>query len=172
MRRTLALLAALLPLAAAAETPAAPPPAAEGALGGAPTGLTASASLGAGGELGLSSGKQGVFELELAVGYELQDLGLRPELAAAFGLAPDSNIALRPGLRFELPTLPIQLRAALDASTSRGGDLHWRWLLLGAAAELRLTGLFGLFGEVDTGVKLSSRAGLPLLIRAGASFRF
>jgi hypothetical protein len=190
MRRTLALLAALLPLAARAEPPATPAPApatetpaspaatpasattSEGAMGGAPTGLTASASLGAGGELGLESGKAGVFELELAVGYEIGDIGLRPELAAAFGLAPDSNFAIRPGVRFELPGLPIQLRAALDASTSRGGDLHWRWLLLGAAAELRLTGLFGLFAEVDTGAKLSSSAGLPLLLRAGASFRF
>jgi hypothetical protein len=128
--------------------------------------------MGAGGELGLDSGKTGVFELELAVGYEIADIGLRPELAAAFGLAPDSNVALRPGIRFELPGLPIQLRAALDASTSRGGDLHWRWLLLGAAAEVRLTGLFGLFAEVDTGAKLNSRAGLPLLVRGGASFRF
>jgi hypothetical protein len=184
MRRTLALLAALLPLAAWAEPPATQPsgsePAAtqahaqasEGAMGGAPTGLTASASLGAGGELGLESGKAGVFELELAVGYEFADIGLRPELAVAFGLEPDSNVAIRPGLRFELPGLPVQLRAAFDASTSRGGDLHWRWLLLGAAAELRLTGLFGLFAEVDTGAKLSSNAGLPLLLRAGASFRF
>ncbi|HEX9240965.1 MAG TPA: hypothetical protein VF875_00850 [Anaeromyxobacter sp.] len=173
MRRPLALLAVLLPLAARAEAPApATPPAQEGALGGAPTGLTAGASLAAGGELGLDSGRAGVFELELAVGYDIGDLGLRPELAAAFGLAPDSNVAIRPGLRFELPALPVQLRAALDASTSRGGDLHWRWLLLGAAAELRLTGLFGLFAEVDTGVKLSSRAGLPLLVRTGASFRF
>ena len=172
MRRTLALLALLLPLAARAEGPPPAAPAPEGALGGAPTGLTASASLGAGGELGLDSGKQGVFELELAVGYEFADIGLRPELAMAFGLAPDSNVAIRPGVRYELPGLPVQLRAALDASTSRGGDLHWRWLLLGAAAEVRLTGLFGLFGEVDTGFKLSSRYGLPLLVRAGASFRF
>jgi hypothetical protein len=176
MRRTLALLAVLVPLAARAQTPPAatpaPPPTPEGAMGGAPTGLTASASLGAGGELGLASGKEGLFELELAIGYEFADIGLRPEFAVAFGLEPDSNIALRPGVRFELPNLPIQLRASLDASTSRGGDLHWRWLLLGAAAELRLTGLFGLFGEVDTGVKLSSSAGLPLILRAGASFRF
>jgi hypothetical protein len=179
MRRTLALLAVLLPLAARAQPPSgapapAAPPAQEGSLGGAPTGLTATASLAAGGELGLESGsgKEGLFELELAVGYEIADVGLRPELAAAFGLAPDSNVAIRPGVRFELPGLPVQLRAALDASTSRGGDLHWRWLLLGAAAELRLTGLFGLYGEIDTGVKLSSRAGLPLLVRIGSSFRF
>ena len=182
MRRTLALFAVLLPLASRAEEPAAAAspetpapaaaPAAESPLGGAPTGLVAGASLGAGGELGLDSGKEGVFELELSLGYDIADIGLRPELSAAFGLAPDSNVAIRPGVRFELPGLPIQLRAALDASTSRGGDLHWRWLLLGAAAELRLTGLFGLFAEVDTGVKLSSRSGLPLLVRTGASFRF
>jgi hypothetical protein len=173
MRRTLALLAVLLPLAVRSQEGAKGGGAPEGAMGGAPTGITATAALGAGGELGLEKDqKAGVFELEAAIGYELPDLGLRPELAAAFGLAPDTSFAIRPGLRFDLPGLPIQLRAALDASTSRGDGLHWRWLLLGAAAEVRLTGLFGLFGEIDTGVKLSSHSGLPLLFRVGSSFRF
>ena len=116
MRRSLALLAVLLPLAARSQ---------EGAMGGAPTGITATADLGAGGELGLPQGeKAGIFELEAAIGYEFAEIGLRPELALAFGLAPDTNFAIRPGVRFDLPGLPIQLRVAFDASNSRGGGLR------------------------------------------------
>jgi hypothetical protein len=135
-------------------------------------GLTAGASLGGGGELGLSSGKAGVLELEVAVGWELPSLGLRPELAAALGVAPDGHVALRPGLRWSLPAFPLQLRVALDASNARSGGLDWRWLLLGAAGELRVTGLLGFFAEIDTGAPLAEDAGLPLLVRGGASFRF
>jgi hypothetical protein len=43
---------------------------------------------------------------------------------------------------------------------------------VGVAGEVRWTSLLGLYAEVDTGAPLSSRAGLPLLVRAGASFRF
>jgi hypothetical protein len=136
------------------------------------TGLTASVSLGGGGELGLSEGKAGVVELEAAVGYELTSVGLRPELGATFGLAPDTHVALRPGIRWTIPEFPIQLRVALDLSNARDHGLHWRWLLVGAAYEVRLTSLFGLFGEIDTGAPLGSSAGLPLLLRGGASFRF
>jgi len=138
----------------------------------ATTGLTATVSLGGGGELGLESGKAGVFELEAAVGWELSAIRLRPELAVALGIAPDSHVVLRPGVRLGLPGYPIQLRVALDGANARDRDFGWRWLLVGTAAELRLTSLLGLFAEVDTGVKLSSAAGLPLLLRAGASFRF
>ncbi len=156
-------LSALSPLRSAAqEGPAAP----------APTGLTASVSLGGGGELGLSSGKAGVLEIEGAVGYEFTAVGLRPEVALALGLAPDTNLALRPGVRWSIPEFPVQLRAAIDLSNARDSGLRWRWLLVGAAAELRLTALFGLYGEVDTGAPLNSKAGLPLLLRGGASFRF
>ena len=139
---------------------------------GASTGLTATVSLGGGGELGLDSGKAGIFELEAAIGWELSSIRLRPELAAALGVAPDSHVALRPGVRLGLPDYPIQLRVALDAANSRDRGFGWRWLLVGTAAELRLTSLLGLYAEADTGVKLSSAAGLPLLLRAGASFRF
>jgi hypothetical protein len=128
--------------------------------------------MGGGGELGLESGKAGVLEIEAAVGYEVTSVGLRPELALAFGLAPDTNVALRPGVRWTLPDFPIQLRAAIDLSNARDSGLRWRWLLVGAAAEVRLTSLFGLYGEIDTGAPLNSKAGLPLLLRAGASFRF
>ncbi len=162
--RRLALAAALaLPLAGLAQ---------EGAPAGAPTGLVALVSLGGGGELGLDSGKAGVFDLQAAIGWEIGEIGLRPELAVAFGVAPDTYVALQPGVRLTLPGSPIQLRVALDASNARGQDFGWRWLLVGAAAEIRLTSVFGLYAEVDTGAKLTSHAGLPLLLRAGASFRF
>jgi hypothetical protein len=159
-----AALTALSPAAPTAQEPGAPAPVS--------TGLTASMSLGGGGEMGLSSGKAGVLELEAAVGYEVASIGLRPELAVAFGLAPDTNVAIRPGVRWSLPDIPIQLRAAIDVSNARGDGLRWRWLLVGAAAELRLTSLFALYAEVDTGAPLNSEAGLPLLVRGGASFRF
>jgi hypothetical protein len=136
------------------------------------TGLTALVSLGGGAELGLEEGKNGVLETEVTVGWEIESIGLRPELAAVLGLAPDGHVALRPGFRWSLPALPIQLRVALDASNARDTDLRWRWLLVGAAAEVRLTGLLGLYGEIDTGAPLGSEAGLPLLVRGGASFRF
>jgi hypothetical protein len=163
MRRLLAVLVAVLPLAGLAQ---------EAGPGGTPTGLTVLASLGGGGELGLDKGKAGVFELEGVVGYEVANGLFRPELGAAIGLSPDGHVALRPGVRFGLPNLPIQLRAALDASNSRGATgLDWRWLLVGVAGEIRWTSLLGLYAEVDTGARLSSRAGLPLLVRVGASFR-
>jgi hypothetical protein len=160
----LAALTALSPAASPAQEPGAPAPVS--------TGLTASMSLGGGGELGLESGKAGVLELEAAVGYDIPSVGLRPELAVAFGLEPDTNFAIRPGLRWSLPDIPIQLRAAIDLSNARDNGLRWRWLLVGAAAELRLTSLFGLYGEIDTGAPLNGEAGLPLLVRGGASFRF
>jgi len=162
-RLPLAALVLLAPLAA---------PAQEGAPAPLSTGLSASVSLGGGAELGLDAGDAGVLEIEAAVGYEIPSLGLRPELAAAFGIAPDSHVALRPGVRWTIPGFPIQLRAALDASNARDTGLRWRWLLVGAAAELRLTSLLGLYGEIDTGAPLGAEAGLPLLVRGGASFRF
>src|SRR5512138_182632 len=86
----LALAAALLSLSAAPSSAQEPAPAPVS------TGLTATVAMGGGGELGLDSGKAGVLEIEAAVGYELTSVGLRPELALAFGLAPDTNVALRP----------------------------------------------------------------------------
>jgi hypothetical protein len=163
-RLKLALVAWLLPAAALSQGPT-------GATT-APSGLTTAVSLGAGGELGLDEGKAGVVELEAAVGWELESVGLRPELAAAMGVAPDTHVALRPGLRWTIPGFPVQLRLALDASNARDTGLRWRWLLVGAAAEVRFTSLLGLFGEVDTGAPLGSEGGLPLLVRAGASLRF
>jgi hypothetical protein len=149
----------LAPAAGLAATPAAD----------APLGLVVTGSVAGGGEFGLSQGKSGVVELEGTVGYELA-LGLRPEFGLAVGFEPDTNLAVRPGLRWSVPALPLQLRMALDASNSRGG-WKWRWFMLGAATELRFTSVFGLFVEVDTGVPFSSRSGVPLLIRGGASFR-
>lgn len=159
-------------LALAAAVALAPAVAASEETSHVPTGLTASVALGGGGELGLESGKAGVLELEAAVGWELPSLGLRPELAAALGVAPDGHLALRPGVRWAIPGFPIQLRLAVDGSNARNTDFHWRWLLIGAAAEIRFTSVLGLYGEIDTGAPLGSDAGLPLLLRGGASFRF
>lgn len=138
-----------------------------------PTGLTATATLGGGAELGLEEGNEpGILELEATVGYELRGSGVRPELGVALGLAPDGHVGLRPGLRWSVPGVPLQLRVAADITNARDTRLHWRWILAGVAAELRLTSLFGLYGEIDTGVPLGSRSGLPLLVRGGAAFRF
>jgi hypothetical protein len=163
---------ALVALAALAAVLSAPALAQEGGPQPVSTGLTATASIGGGAEMGLEEGKDGVLEAEVAVGWELESIGVRPELAIALGLEPDNHVAFRPGVRVSLPGLPIQLRAALDASNARDTDLRWRWLLVGAAAEVRFTNLLGLYGEIDTGAPLGSEAGLPLLVRAGASFRF
>ncbi len=161
------LLVLLLPGVAAAQQPV---------LGGraeSPSGVVVTGSLGGGAELGLpqsASGKPGLLEAEVAAGWELESIALRGELAAAFGLAPASHVALRPGLRWTVPEVPLQLRVALDWSNARG-ESRWRWLLVGAAYELRFTSLFGLYAEVDTGAPVGREAGLPFLLRAGASFR-
>lgn len=135
------------------------------------SGYTLNASLAGGPEVGLDHGKAGVLELEAVPGYEL-GLGFRGEVGLAFGLEPDSHFALRPGVRWSVPETPFQLRAALDAATSRQNGLHWRWLMVGVAAELRMTSALGLFGEVDTGAPLASAYGVPLLFRGGVSLRF
>lgn len=137
------------------------------------TGLAATASLGGGAELGLEEGKKpGVLELEVSIGYEFPGGGVRPELAAVLGLAPDGHVGLRPGLRWSIPGVPLQLRLAGDVTNARDTGLRWRWILMGVAAEVRFTSLFGLYGEIDTGIPLGSNAGLPLLVRGGAAFRF
>jgi len=158
-------LVGLLPSAGVAQEPAPP--------GRSPTGLTATATLGGGAELGLEEGnKPGVLELEVAIGYEFPGSGVRPELGAVLGLAPDGHLGLRPGLRWSIPGVPLQFRAAADFTNARDTGLRWRWILLGVAAEVRFTSLFGLYGEIDTGVPIGSGSGLPLLVRGGAAFRF
>ena len=141
-----------------------------------PIGLTATLSYAIGGELGLAGdedkGGSGVSEIEATLGWELESLNLRPEMGIVLGLRPDTNVALRPGVRWILPRLPLQIRFALDASDARDRSLQWRWLLVGVATEVRFTSVLGLFAEVDTGAPLSSEAGLPLLVRGGATFRF
>ena len=132
--------------------------------------LVFTGGLGGGGELGLEDGEAGVAEMEFAVGWEFAPTSIRPELGVSVGFAPDGHVALRPGVRYTLPELPFQVRIALDASNSRD-PFRWRWLLVGVAAELRVTSTFGLFAGVDSGAPLSEDAGVPLLVRAGASFR-
>jgi hypothetical protein len=161
---------AVVPRLGAAQASSAPP----SAPSSAPLNVTGTVSLAGGAELGLGEGegKAGLGELEATIGYELESLGIRPELGLVLGLAPDSSFALRPGARFAIRGVPFQFRAALDASSSRRSGLGWRWLLLGVAAELRFTSVLGLFAELDSGAPLSSAAGLPLLFRGGATFRF
>jgi hypothetical protein len=165
----LALSAVLAALAAAAPASAQEPHVPT-------TGLAATFSYGGGGELGLDEGEDehgaGVAEIEATLGYEFESTGLRPEIGVVLGLDPDTHWALRPGIRWSLQTLPIQVRLAFDGSNARDRSMEWRWLLLGVAAELRFTSVLGLFAEVDGGAPLSSEAGVPLLARAGATFRF
>jgi hypothetical protein len=138
-----------------------------------PSGLTATFSLAGGGELGLEEGDEaGLAELELTAGWELVGVAIRPEIGLALGVAPEGHVGIRPGLRWSLAELPVAVRIAADASNARGDGMRWRWLLVGLAAELRFTSLLGLYAEVDTGAPLNRDAGVPLLVRAGASFRF
>ncbi len=172
MRATPAIFACVLALACPAAVRAQPDE--RSTLGD----LVATASLGGGVEAGLDAGKAGVLEAEATLGWNLAgrasgaDLAWRPELGVALGLAPDLHVALRPGVRVSVPGTPLWLRAALDWSNARGGDPRWRWLLLGAAWEVRMTNVVGFYAEADTGVKLAGSAGLPILVRAGATFRF
>jgi hypothetical protein len=137
----------------------------------APIGLVAGVSLGAGGEMGLDQGKAGLFELELATGWEHGPTRLRPEVALALGFAPDLHVAVRPGLRAGLAEVPVWLRAALDLSSSRHHGLHPRWLLFGAAWELRLNTTLAFNLGLEFGVPLAGSAGVPILFRGGGTFR-
>jgi hypothetical protein len=165
-------MAGALCLAAPATAPE--PPAAPADPAG---GLALAATLGGGVEAGLDAGSAGLFEFELLGGWELPaaaaraGLVIRPELGVALGLAPDTHAALRPGVRLSMPETPLWLRAAFDWSNARGEDPRWRWVLIGVAWETRLTAFLGLTIEADTGIPLSSGSGLPLLLRAGATFR-
>lgn len=131
------------------------------------------ASLGGGAELGLDEGqKAGVAEVEATAGWDLESIGLRPEVAVVIGMQPDTHAGLRAGLRYFLRDSPIQLRAAMDWSSARNEDLFFRrWLLLGVGAEFRITRGFGLFAEFDSGIPLRDAAGVPLMFRGGFSIR-
>ncbi len=160
-----------LPAGAARAQPAGPPPAAEAGSPSAPTGVTVAASMAAGGETGMSSGKAGLLELEVAAGWEHQPTQLRPELALAFSVTPETSVAIRPGLRAGLAEVPVWLRAAVDFSTARDRGLHARWLLLGVAWELRVNTLLAFDLGLDFGVPLTGTAGVPLMLRGGGTFR-
>jgi hypothetical protein len=139
----------------------------------APSGPVAGLSVAGGGELGLvSSFDKGVGELALLGGWELGTLGLRPEVSVALGLAPDGNVAIRPGLSWSPAEYPLRVRVALDASNARDRKLHWRWLMVGGAAELRLTGRLSFDAGLDLGIPLGDNIGLPVLVRVGSSLRF
>lgn len=136
-----------------------------------PSGLVLSAGVGGGVELGMKDEKAGLAEIELSLGWEHAGTGLRPELAAGLGFAPDSHVAVRPGLRWCAPEIPVQLRVALDWSNARE-EKRWRWLLVGGAFELRWTSAFSLVAGLDLGFPVGANTGLPLIARGGASFRF
>jgi hypothetical protein len=156
-------LATLVAAPARAQTPAS-----------TPTGFVLAASMAAGGQLGLPQGQPaGLFELELLGGWEHAPTRLQAELAVAFGLGADPSFALRPGLRYGLERLPISVRAALDFSNagSDSSGLHARWLLFGAAWDLRFTSLFALSAGLESGIPLSGSAGVPFMVRLGGTFR-
>jgi hypothetical protein len=165
-RSVLGALAAALLAVPGAALPAEPGPESR------PVGLVLSADIGGGGQLGTGSAYDppGVFELEVGVAYELF-LGLAPQLSMVLGMAPGASFAIRPGLAWYLPETPFYLRAAFDAST-QVGYLAWRWMLLGAGAAIKVTDTLGFLVEADSGFPLSSGAGVPLVVRAGAFARF
>jgi hypothetical protein len=165
-------LALLLAVAAAAQ-PAAPAGASPAmAAPGGPIGLVVTAGVGGGVSAGASSRytQTGVFEAEVAAGWELP-FGLRPELAFAAGIAPRGSVAVRPGLHLGFAELPLYARAALDLSTATGA-WSFHWLLLGGGGEVRFTDLLGVFVEADLGIPLERAVGLGLLLRGGMSFSF
>lgn len=138
-------------------------------------GAVFSASLGGGAELGLDDddADEGMGELEVIAGWDFGEFGLRPEVGFVLGLEPDTHAGLRAGVRYLFPDSPFQLRAAFDVSSARNEDLFFRrFILLGVAAEFRLTGEFGLFAEFDSGIPLRDEAGVPVLARGGATLRF
>lgn len=136
-----------------------------------PTGLVFTAGVAGGAELGLADQQAGVAEAEVAVGWQHEGTGVRPEIAFGLGLTPEAHFALRPGLRWIAPGTPVQLRVAVDWSNARE-EKDWRWLLVGGAFEFRWTSAFSLYTGLDFGFPLGAQAGLPLLIRGGAAFRF
>jgi hypothetical protein len=146
-------------------------PADQAAASTAPTGLTVAASIAAGGETGLSSGKSGLLELELATGWEFPSTRLRPEVAVALGLSPATSFSVRTGLRAGLNDVPVWLRAAIDFSSARSRGTHARWILFGAAWQLQLNTQLALDVGLDFGVPLSSSAGVPIMLRGGGTFR-
>lgn len=163
------LLLALCTLAPALAL-AQPVPAARPARGDA-SGLVVSVDMGGGviASGGAQYASAGLFEGELGAGYEV-GLGLRPELSLALGLAPSTHLALRPGLHWDLPDLPIYVRGALDWSSIQGSG-NWRWLLTGCGTAVQLTDVLGGFAEADLGLPLVDSAGVSVLVRAGFSFR-
>ena len=135
-------------------------------------GPSAFADLGGGGAVSGSRGDAtsgGVFEAEVGAGYDLGQ-GLRPELGLLVGLAPTGYLGLRPGLRYTLDRLPFSFRGALDFAAPHG-SWRMRFLLAGAATEVRFTDLLGVFAEADLGIPVASKAGLAFLVRAGVSVR-
>lgn len=159
-----ALVALLAALALVGPAPA--------AADAAPVGFRVSVDLGGGGQLGAGSsyGGASLFELEGTFSASLV-YGIGPELSMVLGMTPGTYFAIRPGLRWEIPESPFFLRADFDAATQIG-YMSWRWFLLGGGFQLRFTDVLGFFAEADAGFPIASGAGVPLMVRAGASIGF
>jgi len=136
-------------------------------------GLTAFVTLGGGGAAGGSTGdgsRTGILAAELGAGWDLGG-GWRPEAALLLGLAPDTYLGLRPGVRYSLQSMPFFFRGALDFANP-SSSWRMRWILAGAGAELRITDQLSVYGEADAGIPVASKAGFLIELRGGASFRF
>ena len=170
VNRPLAHLRRLVALAALAAL--AGPAAARAGDGSEPAGLHVSVDLGGGGQLGTGSayGGASLFEMEATFAYDVA-LGLGPELSFVLGMTPGTYFAIRPGIRWNIPESPFYLRVDVDAATQIG-YMSWRWVLIGGGFQLRFTDVLGFFAEGDSGFPIASGAGVPLLIRAGASVSF
>jgi hypothetical protein len=129
--------------------------------------LVVTGALAGGAEI-TSGESDGLAEVEVGVGWELGEV--RPELGLLFGLTPGTYAGVRPGVHVAIPGGPFYARGAFDWA-HQGGDWHFRWLVAGAGAELRLTSVMSGFVEVDAGIPLTSSRGLGLLARAGFAFR-
>jgi hypothetical protein len=138
-----------------------------------PLGVSLTLSLAGGGAAGTGSryANSRIVEVEATAGYALLDGLLRPELGVLVATYPHGYVGLRPGLRAFLPDTPLFGRAAVDLADP-SGVLRFRWILLGAGAELRLNDLLGVFGELDAGAPLRHQMGFPVLARGGLTARF
>ena len=136
------------------------------------TGLVVTAGIGGGAELGLGDRKAGVAEAEFSAGWEHAPTGIRPELALGIGFAPDSHVAVRPGLRYVSPDAPIQVRVALDWSNARD-EKRWRWNPDRRRSRVPLDErLLAPRRPRPRHPAIGPETGMPLLLRGGAAFRF
>ena len=108
-------------------------------------------------------------EIEATLGYEFESSGLRPEIGLVLGLDPDTHVpAPRPALVVAHPSDPGPAR---PRRLERPRPLDGVWLLLGVAAG-SASRASSASSPRSTAGRRSRRAGVPLLVRGGATFRF